>query len=107
MLLVVTYPQAVWTMLRDICRVHDEVVVRQLGHVALSDETELAAFLALRLRKKHDENVQIEQIQPFNEFTAIPDAIREAAAACGDHKSPAIPYSKLASKIDHPPAAEV
>ncbi|MCO8268509.1 hypothetical protein ACOZ4B_12455 [Haloferax prahovense] len=107
MLLVVTYSQAARTTLRNICRTHDEVVARRLGRAALFDETELAAFLALRLREKHDEAVQIERTEPFNEFAAVPDAVREAAAAYEDRESPATPYSKFASGTDHPSAAEM
>ncbi|KAB1197509.1 MULTISPECIES: hypothetical protein [Haloferax] len=107
MLLVVTYSQAARTTLRNICRTHEEAVVRRLGRAALFEETELAAFLALRLREKHDGDVQIEQTTPFNEFAAVPDSVREAAEAYEARESPATPYSKFATGTDHPSAAEM
>lgn len=107
MLLVVTYSQAARTTLRNICRTHEETVVRRLGRAALFEETELGAFLALRLREKHDGNVQIEQTTPFNEFAAAPEAVRDAAEAYEARESPATPYSKFAAGTDHPSAAEM
>ncbi|AFK17967.1 hypothetical protein E6P09_04240 [Haloferax mediterranei ATCC 33500] len=107
MLLVVTYSQAARTTLRNICRSHEDVVVRRLGRAALFDETELAAFLALRLREKHDADVQIERTAPFNEFTTVPESVREAAEAYEARDSPATPYSKFATGTDYPSASEM
>ncbi|ELZ95066.1 hypothetical protein C440_08317 [Haloferax mucosum ATCC BAA-1512] len=107
MLLVVTYSQAARTTLRNICRTHDNVVVRRFGRAALFSETELAAFLALRLREKHDADVQIERTEPFNEFTAVPEPVREAAAAYESRDSSATPYSKFVVGTDYPSASEM
>ncbi|WP_411967708.1 hypothetical protein [Haloferax sp. YSSS75] len=107
MLLVVTYSQAARTTLRNICRTHEETVVRRLGRAALFEATELGAFLALRLREKHDGDVQIEQTTPFNEFAAAPEAVRAAAEAYESRESSATPYSKFAAGTDHPSAAEM
>jgi len=58
-LLVVTYSRASRRTLRNVCRAHEDVVVRRFGRVALLEETEFAAFQALRLREKHGGDVQV------------------------------------------------
>jgi hypothetical protein len=106
MLLVVTYSRAARTTLRNVCRSHEATVVRRLGRAALFEETELGAFLALRLRAKHGDDTQIERTRPFNEFAAVTDRVREAAAAYEERDSPSTPYAKFAAGTDHPdPAA--
>lgn len=102
MLLVVTYSQGARTTLRNVCRSHESTVIRRFGRAALLAETELGAFLSLRLRAKHGDDVQIERTRPLNEFTAIPEPIREAAAAYEDRETPSTPYSKFAAGTDHP-----
>lgn len=102
MLLVVTYSQAARTTLRNVCRTHESAVVRRLGRAALLEETELGAFLALRLRAKHDDDVQIERTQPFNEFEAVPETVRKAAAAYEDRETASTPYAKFAVGTDYP-----
>ena len=79
MLLVVTYSRGARTSLRNVCRTHGESVVRRFGRAALLEETEHGAFLALRLREKHPDDVQLERTEPFNEFRDVPAAVREAA----------------------------
>jgi hypothetical protein len=101
-LLVVTYSQAARTTLRNVCRSHESTVVRPLGRAALFAETKLGAFLALRLRAKHADDVQIERTEPFNEFDAVPGAVREAAEAYEDRETPSTPYTKFAAGTDHP-----
>lgn len=106
MLLVVTYSRGARTTLRNVCRSHESTVIRRFGRAALLAETELGAFLALRLRAKHGDDVQIERTRPLNEFTAVPTAVREAAAAYEDRETPSTPYAKFAAGTDHPdPAA--
>lgn len=102
MLLVVTYSQAARTTLRNVCRSHEETVVRRFGRAALFDATELGAFLALRLREKHGADVQIERTTPLNEFEDVPEAVRDAAAAYEDRDQPSTPYAKFAAGTDHP-----
>jgi hypothetical protein len=105
-LLVVTYSRGARTTLRNVCRSHESTVIRRFGRAALLAETELGAFLALRLRAKHGDDVQIERTRPLNEFTAVPTAVREAAAAYEDRETPSTPYAKFAAGTDHPdPAA--
>lgn len=102
MLLVVTYSRAARTTLRNVRRTHETAVVRGLGRAALFEETELGAFLALRLRAKHGDDVQIERTRPFNEFAAVRDEVRAAAEAYEDRETPSTPYAKFAAGTDHP-----
>lgn len=102
MLLVATYSRGARTSLRNVCRTHDETVVRRFGRAALLPETELAAFLALRLREKHGGDVQIERTRPLNEFSEVPEQVRNAAAAYEDRDAQSTPYAKFAVGTDHP-----
>jgi len=102
LLLVVTYSRAARTTLRNVCRSHGSTVVRRLGRVALLAETELGAFLALRLRAKHGDDVQVERTRPFNEFEAVPEPVREAAEAYEDRETPSTSYAKFAAGTDYP-----
>ena len=102
MLLVVTYSRAARATLRNVCRSYGDCVVRRFGRAALFAETELGAFLALRLRAKHGAEVQIERTAPFNEFAAVRPAVREAAVAYEDRERPSTPYAKFAVGTDHP-----
>jgi len=101
-LLVVTYSRAARATLRNVCRSHEATVVRRFGRAALLEETELGAFLSLRLREKHGEDVQIERTSPLNEFEAVPDRVREAARAYERRDEPSTPYAKFAVGTDHP-----
>lgn len=103
MLLVIAYSRDARTSLRNVCRSHDDSVVRQFGRVALLEETEFCAFHALRLREKHGEAVQIERTEPFNEFAAVPEGVREAAAQYEGRDTPALPYAQFAASNDLPP----
>ncbi|MFC6726688.1 hypothetical protein ACFQE1_20415, partial [Halobium palmae] len=78
MLLVVTYSRAARTTLRNVCRTHEGSVVRRFGRAALLESTEFGAFLALRLREKHADDVQVERTEPLNEFERVPPSVREA-----------------------------
>jgi len=102
LLLVVTYSRAARTTLRNVRRTHESTVVRELGRAALFEETELGAFLALRLRAKHGNDVQIERTQPFNEFAAVREEVRNAAEAYEDRETASTPYDKFAAGTDHP-----
>lgn len=106
MLLVVTYSRAARTALRNVCRAHEETVVRRFGRAALFEATEFGAFLALRLREKHPDDVQVERTRPLNEFADVPDAVREAARAYERREQPHTPYERFAHGTAHPdPAA--
>lgn len=107
MLLVVTYSQAARTSLRNVCRTHDETVVRRFGRVALFEGTEHGAFLALRLREKHPESVQLERTEPFNEFRDVPERIRTAVQAYENRENENTAYAKFAAGSPHPEAAEL
>ncbi len=102
MLLIVTYSRGARQTLRNVCSTHTSPVVRRFGRAALFNETELAAFLALRLREKHGDDVQIERTRPFNEFTAVPDDVRSAATAYENRDSPSTSYAKFAAGTEHP-----
>lgn len=107
MLLVITYTQPARQALRNACNAHDEVVVRRLGRAALLDETEFGAFQALRLREQFGGAVQIERTRPLNEFAAVPEGVRAAAAAYADRENAAVPYEKFAAGTDHPSPASL
>ena len=102
MLLVITYSRAARESWRNVCRAHEESVRRQLGRAALFEPTEFGAFQALRLRAKHGDAVQVERTRPFNEFAAVPAAVREAAAAYESREQPAVPYAAFAAGTAHP-----
>jgi hypothetical protein len=102
MLLVVTYSRGARTTLRNVCRIHDDTVVRRFGRATLFAETELGAFIACRLRAKHGADVQVERTEPFNEFSAVRSAVREAAVAYEDRDAPSTPYAKFAVGAEYP-----
>jgi hypothetical protein len=104
-LLVIAYSRQARQSLRNICRAHEETVHRQFGRVALLAETEFGAFQALRLREKHDDAVQVERTEPFNEFAAVPPAVREAATAYENRETAAVPYERFAAGTDLPDPA--
>jgi len=106
-LLVVTYSRAARQSLRNVCRTHEDCVVRRFGRAALLAETEFGAFHALRLREKHDDDVQVERTAPLNEFADVPDGVREAASAYADRNAASTPYAKFASGTDHPAPEEL
>lgn len=102
MLLVVTYSRDARQSLRNVCRTHEETVVRAFGRAALLAETEFGAFQAVRLREKHGEAVQVERTRPFNEFAAAPESVREAAKAYERRDEPAVPYTAFATGREFP-----
>lgn len=102
MLLLVTYSRRARERLRNACRTHEDVVVRRFGRAALLAPTELSAFLAVRLRAECGDDVQVERTEPFNEFEAVPEGVREAARAYADREHPSTPYSAFAAGTDHP-----
>jgi hypothetical protein len=101
-LLVVTYSRASRTTLRNVCASHEGTVVRRFGRAALLRETEFGAFLALRLREKHGDDVQVERTAPLNEYEEVPAGVREAATAYEDRETASTPYTAFASGRDHP-----
>lgn len=101
MLLVVTYTRAARRDLRNLCRAHEDCVVRQLGRAALLSATEFGAFQALRLREKHGLDVQLERVVPF-EPTDVPERVRTAAGRYEDRDEAATPYERFASGRELP-----
>ena len=69
---------------------------------ALFAETELGAFLALRLRAKHAGDVQVERTEPWNEFRDAPERVRDAASTYESRNAVSTPYAKFRSGTDHP-----
>lgn len=65
-------------------------------------ETAFSGFLALRLRYKHGDDVQIERTEPFNEFADASERIRTAARAYEEQAKPNTPYGKFAAGTEHP-----
>lgn len=107
MLLVVTYSQAARGSLRNACRIHAETVVRRFGRAALFEPTEHGAFLALWLRAKHPEDVQIERTRALNEFSDVPSSVRDAVAAYAARPNPSTPYAAFAAGTAHPSPAQL
>ena len=105
MLLVIAYSRSARQSLRNVCRAHDESVVRQFGRVALFEPTEFGAFQALRLREKHGEAIQVERTVPFNEFESVRPAVREAATAYEARETLSLPYSTFVSETEYPTPA--
>jgi hypothetical protein len=101
-LLVVTYSKAARQSLRNACSLREEAVVRRFGRAVLFEATELGAFLALRLRERHGDDVAIHRTERFNEFESVPDSVREAARAYEDREHDATPYAKFAAGTDYP-----
>ncbi len=102
MILVVTYSTAARTGLRNVCRRHEDHVVRRFGRAALLEATTYGAFLALRLRETYADDVQIEWTEPFNEFVRVDEDVRAAAAAYANRETAATPYASFAAGTDHP-----
>ncbi|WP_418280577.1 hypothetical protein [Halorubrum sp. DTA98] len=102
MLLVVTYSETARMGLRNVCRSHDDHVVRRFGRAALLDATAYGAFLALRLREAHGGDVQVERTVPFNEFADVDAEVRDAARSYADRDAKATPYAAFAAGTDHP-----
>lgn len=101
MLLVITYSRAARRTLRNVCRAHEDAVVRRFGRAALFEETAFGAFQALRLREKYGLDVQVERTDPFV-ASDVPASVREAAAAYEARESPSLPYRQFAAGTDHP-----
>jgi len=106
-LLVIAYSRAARGTLRNVCRAHNEAVVRRFGRAALFEATELGAFQALRLREKHGVEVQVERTQPFNEFASVREPVREAAVAYESRDEPATPYDSFAAGRELPSTADM
>lgn len=102
MLLLVTYSQSARGSLRNVCRTHPDSVIRRFGRAALLAATEHGAFLALRLREKHPDDIQVERTEPFNEFRDVRTAVRDAARAYERRSNPSTPYAKFAVDSPHP-----
>lgn len=107
MILVVAYSTEARQRLRNVCRHNESAVVRRFGRAVLFEETELGAFLALRLLERHGADVQVERTVPFNEFETVPEAVRSAAAAYERRPNPSESYAAFSAGSDHPAAEEM
>jgi hypothetical protein len=101
MLLVVTHSRAARRDLRNVCRAHEDCVVRHFGRAALLSATEFGAFQGLRLQHKHGLDVQLERVVPF-EAPDVPDHVRTAARDYEDRSEPSTPYERFAAGRDLP-----
>lgn len=101
MLLVITYSRAARQSLRNVCRAHEDCVVRRFGRAALLEATAFGAFQALRLQEKHELDVQLERVEPFV-ASAVPDSVGEAATAYENREKASVPYRQFAAGTDHP-----
>lgn len=102
MLLVIGYSRGARQTLRNVCGSHPDAVQRRFGRAVGFAETELGAFLALRVRAKHGESVQIERTRSLNEFEEVPESIRAAARAYENRKAASVPYRSFAAGTEHP-----
>lgn len=102
MLLVVTYSKPARQTLRNICRAHEDVVVRRFGRAALFEASGCGAFQALRLREKYGTDVQIDRTHPLNEYAEVPPKIRRAVAAYERRDHPHLPYTTFVARRPHP-----
>jgi hypothetical protein len=100
-LLVVTYSRAARRTLRNVCRSHEDSVVRSFGRAALLEGSEFAAFQALRMREKHGVDVQVERVERFDPAD-VPARVRDAAEAYEAREQSALPYRQFAAGTDHP-----
>ncbi|PSP40035.1 hypothetical protein BRC71_00980 [Halobacteriales archaeon QH_7_65_31] len=100
MLLVVAYSRAARRTLRNLCREHEETVIREFGRAVLFEPTGHGALLACRLRERYPDAVRVERTRPFNEFT-VPE-IHDAAVAYEREASKYTPYARFATGTDHP-----
>lgn len=101
MLLVITYSRAARQSLRNVCRAHEDCVVRRFGRAAMLEATAFGAFQALRLQEKHDLDVQVERVEPFL-ASDVPASVREAATAYENRDQSSVPYRQFAAGTDHP-----
>jgi hypothetical protein len=101
-LLVIGYSRDARQTLRNACEAHPDAVRRRFGRAVGFVETELGAFLALRVREKHGESVQIERTRPLNEFEEVPETVRAAARAYEEREAASVPYRSFAAGTDHP-----
>lgn len=101
MLLVVTYSRAARTTLRNLCRGHEEAVVRRFGRAALLEATGRGALLAWRLRERHPADVQLERTRPL-QVGDVPADVRAGAEAYEREAEEYTPYEKFAVGRDHP-----
>lgn len=101
MLLVITYSRAARQSLRNVCRAHEDCVVRRFGRAALLEATGFGAFQALRLQEKHELDVQIERVEPFV-ASDVPTGVREAVAAYENRDTSSVPYRQFAAGTNHP-----
>lgn len=101
MLLVITYSRAARQSLRNVCRAHEDCVVRRFGRAALLEATGFGAFQALRLRAKHDLDVQLQRVEPFV-VGDVPDSVTAAATAYENRDQASVPYRQFATGTDHP-----
>ncbi len=102
MLLVIAYSSAARQQLRNLEHAHADVFVRRFGRTALLSETELGALLGLRLRERHGPDVQLARTEPLNEFSTVPERVREAARAYADRDKRSTPYHNFAAGTRHP-----
>ncbi len=107
MILVVAYTPEARSTVQNVCRLHEATVVRTFGRAVLLRETEFGAFLACRLREKHETDVQVEQTTTFNEFSDVPSPVRKAAARYEARETPSTPYPKFAAGRELPMPAEM
>lgn len=101
MLLLITYSRDARQTLRNVCRLHEDVVRRRVGKAVLFEPTHLAAFFAMRVREKHPGQVQIHRTRPLKPED-VPTVVARAARRYERRSDPHTPYSAFATGRDLP-----
>lgn len=107
MLLVIAHSSAARQSLRNVSNVNEEAVIRRFGRAAVFPETELGALLALRLREKHEAEIQLERTEPLNEYQDVPEYVRDAATAYESREHRSTPYAAFVAGTAHPDVEEL
>ena len=100
-LVVADSPKARETV-KNVCKNHEETVIRRFGRAVVFAPTEFGAFLAFWLRAKHGKPVQVARTSPVDDRHQRYHRARRAAHSFVDREHDRTPYPKFASGTDHP-----
>lgn len=105
-LVVADSPKARETV-RNVCKTHEDTVVRRFGRAILLEPTEFGAFLAFWLRQKHGDAVTVRATRPVDERRRRYRRASDAALAFANREHERTPYPKFAAGTEHPRPAEM
>ncbi len=107
MLLAIAYSKSARETVRNMTQNYPEQIVHSHGRVVAFKETELSAFLVLRLRAKHGDSVLVHETETFNEFERVEKPIRDAARAYETRDKKHLPYHVFVAGTSHPTIEEM